>query len=132
MVALLVGFPFIGALSMRLWLGVPKEAYPPAELFRQLQVRPVAVSESNALQFGQMFFCKLQLNTQDVPGFVASLNEFERSTGRPVRPISFKLERGWWDVDLSAEGVCWKKPGVTIWSPLDRPEVFYGVVSSGE
>lgn len=132
---MLVGFPFLGALAMRLWLGVPTEYHENNQIFSRLEVPSVNLSEAESLQFGKMFFCRLRVERDGLPDFLASLDSFEQSKGKPETPISFDLERAWWDVERGAEGQYWKRGTVVLWSPQKDPGLFYGVVSgqtSGE
>ena len=134
-VAMLVGFPFLGALAMRLWLGVPTEYHENDQIFSRLEVPATRLSEAESLQFGKMFFCRLRVEQESLDEFLASIDSFEQSEGKPETPISFDLERAWWDVERGAEGQYWKRGTVVLWSPQKDPGLFYGVVSgqtSGE
>lgn len=116
---------------MRLWLGVPTENLESSQVLQRLGLAPTRLVEAESLEFGKMFFCKLRVPPNELEEFRQGLSAFEVSEGRPRRPISFKLERPWWNVNNKADGKCWEKDSVTLWSPLKEPEVFYGVVSLG-
>lgn len=87
--------------------------------------------EQDSLRFGHLFFCKIRVEPESLAGFRTELSTFQSSVGVARKPISLKLERDWWQPPTDVEGTYWEKDRVTLWSPKDQPDLFYGVVHLG-
>ncbi len=128
-VLFLIAVPFAMSLFGSMWLGVPKESHQGDELFSRLDLKPVPLSERESLLYGKLFFCRLRFEPEHLGEFLAQLEDFDSKTGTPEKPISLQLERAWWDPNPQSEGRFFVKGALTLWSPLQEPELFYGVVS---
>ena len=125
---ILIAIPLLLSTILRFWIGVPTEVAASDQLFERLQIANVEVREANSLQFGKMFFCRFQVEPDSLSTLRTHFEDYEQSVGLPEKPISLKLDRPWWDPDLTVEGTTWHRDLVTVWSPKDHPDLFYAVV----
>ena len=124
---MLIGLPLLIAGGLSFWLGVPEENHDTNHLFERLQLTEVALAQKDSLQYGNLFFCKVQIEKDSLPAFLHQLESLETSTGPTEKPIALKLERPWWDPPHKTEGTYWRQPAVTLWSPKGSPGLFYAV-----
>jgi hypothetical protein len=127
---ILFGMPLVAAFGMRMWLGVPTESQEGDEVFVRMDLSPVSLIERESLWFGNLFFCRMRISSDDLALFRQQLEEFETSRGVPEKPISLKLERAWWDPDDKVEGRFFRRSRTTLWTPEEQPDLFYVVVES--
>ena len=113
--------------SLSFWLGVPAESHNTTDLFQLLQLSEVDLVQKDSLQYGNLFFCKIQVEADSLPNFLAQLDTMQMTRGSAEKPIALELERPWWDPPPNTPGLYWRKKAVTIWSPKDYPDIFYAV-----
>ena len=127
-VAILVVLPIVLSGALHWWLGVPDEEAQASGIFMFIDKETVPVLESHSLQFEKLFFCRILLKPEGVKPFYDQLSEAEKSVGKAEPPIALKLEREWWDPSETDQGTYFRYGRVTLWSPLDHPDLIYGVV----
>lgn len=125
---IIVVFPFMTAYTMNSWLGVPEESNQTEETFSYLGFESVPVLEHRSLLYNRLYFSRLHLQPDGLQGFYRQLSDHEPSGGKADSPISFKIEREWWDPELDVDGTTWSWGEVTLWSPDGHPELVYIVV----
>lgn len=126
---MLIGLPFVLALTLATWLGTPRESLDNATVFAQLGLPEVACRQQS-LAYGELLFVRLDLAPESRVAFLQALADpaFAVSRGRPQKPIALKLERDWWNPPEKQEGTLWKRDRVAIWNPDSESHAFFAVV----
>ena len=126
----LLGVPLVLTIALTLWLGMPQEQVPVAQVFAKLGLPEIPARKIESLAYNRLFFVRLDLEDGPRRELLQTLTDFEVSRGVPEKPISLELERTWWDPPLEQEGMKWTKGDVTVWNADPRPETFYIVLAT--
>ena len=115
---------------LSLWLGTPQEKALPSQVFAKLGLPEFPTERVESLAYNRLFFVRLEFDESARRDFLRALTDFQVGRGVPEKPVSLRLERPWWDPPLESQGTVWSRGDVTVWSPDDRPGLFYVVLAT--